>query len=119
MTRHVGPLGFTVLRKSKLAVDLHEVLGIENPHHELFAESRRHRRQPELDFIAIGRHRFQSPVLRSAPLDDVHSSEHLDAARHGRHYGCRYLVNVVEYAVDTETHVSDLAPRLELDVART
>ena len=114
MRHHVVPLLLVFLGEAELAVVLDEILRIEDAHDELFAERGRHRREPQLDFVAVRRDRLQPPVLRPAPLHDVHAPEHLDAARHRRHHRRRDLVDLVQHAVDAEAHVADLAPRLEM-----
>ena len=61
---------------------------------------------------------LDAAVLRAALLDHVHAPEDLDAAGHRRHHRRRDLVDLVQHAVDAEAHVADVAPRLDVDVAR-
>jgi hypothetical protein len=91
-------------------------VGIEDPHHQFFAEGRRQRRQPQLDLLPVGRARLDPAVLRAALLDHVHAAEDLDAAGHGVEHRHRDLVHLMQHAVDAEAHDAQIAPRLDVDV---
>jgi hypothetical protein len=69
-------------RKTELGEIAHQHLGVEDPHHQLFAEGRRQRGQAQLDLLAVGRARLDAAVLRPALLHHVHAAEDLDAAGH-------------------------------------
>ena len=88
------------------------------PHHDLFAERGRHRRNPQLDFLAFRRDGLDAPVLRAPALDDLHPGEQLDPAHHRQHHRRRNLVRLVQHAVDPEADDAVFAARLEVDVAR-
>ena len=117
LTHHPVPLVLVLFRKTQLPIVLDQILGVEDPHDELLAERGRHGREPQFDLLAVRRDGLQPAVLRSAFLDHVHAAQHLDAARHRGHHGRRYLVDLVQMAVDPEAHVAGVAPRLEVDVA--
>ena len=92
--------------------------GIEDPHHHLFAERGRQRRQTQLDFVAVRTLRLHAAVLRPALFGDVHPAEDLQTARDGRVHRRRQFVDVVHHAVDAESHVTFVAARFDVDVAR-
>src|SRR6185436_2436254 len=62
---------------------------------------------------------LDAAVLRAPFFHHVHSSKNLDAAGHGRNHRRRYLVDLVQYAIDAEAHVGHIAPRLDVNIART
>ena len=66
-----------------------------------------------------GATRLDAAVLRPALLDDLHPREQLDAATSSPlSTGVGIAIDLVQHAVDAEAHVADVAPRLEVDVAR-
>ena len=94
----------------------HQHLGREDPHHDLLAERRRHRRDPQLDLVAGGRDRLDPAVLRAPLLDDLHPREELDPGRHRDQHRRGNGVDLVQHAVDAKAHLPGVAPRLDVDV---
>ena len=115
-SRHLLPARLVIARKTERAQVADEHLGIEDAHHQLFAEGRRQRRQAQLDLLPGRRPRLHPAILRTAFLDHVHAPEQLDAAGHRVHHRHRDLVHLMQHAVDAEADDAEVAPRLDVDV---
>ena len=113
---HLVPALAILVAEAELLEVAHQYFGCEDAHDDLFAESRRHGRDAQLDLPARGRHRLDASVLRTAPLDDLHARQELDAAGHRQQHRDRNRVDLVQDAVDAETHDAKVAPRLDVDV---
>ena len=108
--------------EAQFGVTAHDNFRIEDPHHQLFSERRWQCREPDLDLAArirpgrdLG---LDATVLRPALFDDVHAAQQLDAAGHRSHHPAGHLVDLVQHTVNAEARDAELAPRLEVDVAR-
>jgi hypothetical protein len=113
---HLLPARLVVARKTERAQIADQHLGVENPHHQLFAEGGRQRGQAQLDLLPGRRPRLDPAILRAALLDHVHAPEQLDAAGHGVHHRHRNLIHLMQHAVDAKTHDAQIAARLDVDV---
>ena len=105
--------------KAELGVAAHHDLGIEDPHHQLFAERGGQRRQADFHLAASSPAgpRLDAPVQRPPPLDHIHPAQQLDAADHRMHHARRHLVDLMQHAVDPEAHDALVALGLHVDVA--
>src|SRR5690606_22485541 len=91
--------------------------GVENAHHQFFAEGGGQRGQTQLHLVAVSRASLDASVLRAALFDHIHAAENLDAAGHRRDDGRRQLIDVVQHAIDAEAHLTDFATRLDVNIA--
>ena len=94
---------------------LQQDVGIEDAEHGLLAEGRRHGRNAQLD-LASALLSLDAPVLRPSLLGEVAARKQLDARDHRLVHDPRDEVDVVEDAVDAQTHEGQLALGLEVDV---
>ena len=90
--------------------------GIENTHHDLFAEQCRQCRDPEVDRPVLRQHQLQASILRHAFLGDVELRDDLDARGHLVLDHQRWLRNLDERAVETVADPVVLFERLEVNV---
>src|SRR6266511_1785196 len=115
---HFVPTRVVFGSKAQLLKIANQHLGREDPHHDLLAESGRHGRDAQLDLLALRRYGLDPPVLRPPLLDDFHAREQLDAARHREQHRIGDRVDLMQHAVDAETHDPGVATRLDVDVGR-
>jgi len=115
---HMLPACLVVIGKAELDEILDDYIRVEHPHHQFLAERGRQGRQAQFNLVAVGRACLDPSVLRAPLFDHVHAAEDLDAAGHRRHHRHGDLVDLVQHPVDTEAHYAQLAPRLQMDVAR-
>ena len=114
---HVLPAAQVVGGKAQLVEILEQHFRVEDPHDHFFAERRRQRRQPQLDFAAVRGLGLHPAVLGFAFFRDVHPPEALQAADDGHGHLRRELIDVVQHAVDAKAHRALLAPGFDVDIA--
>jgi hypothetical protein len=90
---------------------------VEHPQHDFLAIDSRERAEPQIDSAAL-REDLHPAILRHAPLRDVERSHHLQARHDGGVQVPAHLEDLVEYAVDAETHDPARARALDVYVAR-
>ena len=95
-----------------------DLLARQDPEDDLLPLRRRERRHPELHALAAVHVDGDLPVLRQAPLRDVHLGENLHARHHVRRHGEGDGLHVDQRPVDPQPHVHHVVLRLEVDVAR-
>ena len=102
---HLVPARAVLAAKPSSCEVADQHFGREDAHHELLAERGGHRRDAQLDLLAVRRHGLDAAVLRAALLDDVHARQELDARRSWpRSTGVGNRVDLVQHAVDAEAH---------------
>ena len=90
---------------------------IEDPHHDLLAEQRRQRADPEVD-RRVAEHQLHPAVLRHALLGDVEPRDDLDARRQLVLDRERRLRDLAQLAVEPEADAVELLVGLEVQVGR-
>ena len=90
---------------------------VEDPDHDLLAEQRRQRADPEVDRLAAEL-QLHPAVLRHALLGDVQPRDDLDARRQLVLDGDRRLRDLAQLAVDAEAHAVVVFVGLEVQVGR-
>ncbi len=90
--------------------------GIEDTHHDLFAEERRQRAHPEIDRLRFRQHDLHPAVLRHALLRDVELGDHLDPGRELVLDHERRLGDLHEDPVEPVPDPVEFFVRLEVDV---
>ncbi|SAL19267.1 hypothetical protein AWB67_00629 [Caballeronia terrestris] len=91
---------------------------IETPQYELFAEERWQRVHAIVFELAVRERQAQAPVLRHAPLRDVHARQHLDTRDERVAQMQRRPLQNVERAVDTQSDAPRVFRRLDVDIGR-
>ena len=88
---------------------------IEQPHHDRLAVHGGNGRDADVHAPALQRD-ADAPVLRQAPLGDVHLRHDLDARRDGRLQPARGRLLIEEHAVDAVPDAQRVLERLDVDV---
>ena len=96
---------------------LDQHFGVEDAQHQLFAEGGGQYRSTQFDLATVRTARLHAPVLRLALFGHVESRQDLQARDDRDHDGTGHLVDLVQLAVDSKTHIAKLAPRLDVNVA--
>ena len=89
---------------------------VEDTHHDLLAEQRRQRADPEVDRLRLRQHDLHPAVLRHALLRDVELGDHLDPRRELVLDHERRLRDLHQHAVEAVADPVVLLVRLEVDV---
>ena len=91
---------------------------IQAPEHKLFPEQRGQRIHTIVLELARGGCDAQAPVLRHAPLGDVHACEHFHARDEGIAQMGRRLCDGMQHAVNAQTHSPTMFGWLDMKVRR-
>ena len=108
-----------VRRKTQCIQPLDGGVGVENPHHHLFAKGGGQGGQAHFHLVAARVLGFDAAILRAALFHHVHAAQQLDAGRHRAQHAHGQLVHRVQHAVDAKADHPLLAPGLQVDVAGT
>ena len=90
---------------------------VEHPHHQALAVHRGHRRQAQIEFVALDP-RLDAPVLRQPPLGDVEVRQQLDARTDRGAVLEPDRLAGMDHAVDPVAHMQPVFERFEVDVRR-
>ena len=104
-------------REPELVDPFQQHVGIENAQHRLLAERRRHRRHAQLDLAAV-LVALDAAVLRPPFFGDVAAREQLHPRDDRLIDDARDDMDVVQHAVDAQSHERRVALRLEMNVRR-
>ncbi|OPZ10040.1 MAG: hypothetical protein BWZ07_02873 [Alphaproteobacteria bacterium ADurb.BinA280] len=115
---HLLPARQIVVAEAKITEVTQQHFRVEDAHHDLFAEGRGHGRYPQLNFCAIGRERLDTAILWSPLLDNFHPGEQFDATDHRSQYRLWNLVDLMQYAVDTEANNAGISTWFNVNITR-
>ena len=90
---------------------------VEDPHHDRLAVHRRHRRDAQVDLLALDA-QPDAAVLRQPALGDVEVGHDLDPRDHRRRQPLRRRLDLVQHAVDPVADDQPVLERLDVDVRR-
>ena len=94
----------------------HRARGIENSHHDLFAEERRARAHAEVDRPGLRDLHLDAAVLRDAPLGDIEPGHDLEPRGELAGEDNRRCRNLLQHAVEAEPDAVGALVGLEVDV---